>query len=182
MKIIFLDIDGVLNNFQTFREIQLEFQLTGIRRVAIDMDKVLLLKEIVENTGAKLVLSSGWRKYGKMKKDRLVTKNQNLFDIVTTLENSGLNIYDITPKVRNENRELEIRKWLDEHKDLNIESFIVIDDEDFDLSGFSNELVKTYFIKTDGHGDGISELSGLTRTHVEEAINKLNNSKQLIKK
>ena len=182
MKIIFLDIDGVLNTYQTFKDIKLEEELTGIRRVAIDLDKVLLLKEIVDKTGAKLVLSSDWRKHGKMKKGRLCTKNQNLFDILSILFDNGLNIYDITPRLRKENRELEIRKWLDDNRDLNIESFIVLDDEDFDLHGFKNELVKTMFIATDGNGNYNPSLSGLTRTHVDEAIMKLNNSKQLIKK
>ena len=82
MKVIFLDIDGVLNSFQTFREIYYEHELTGFRRVAIDIDKVKLLKEIVDNTGALIVLSSSWRTFGKMKKGKLVTKNQNLFDLI----------------------------------------------------------------------------------------------------
>ena len=179
MKIIFLDIDGVLNSFNTFREIYYEWQLTGIRRVAIDLDKVLLLKEIVDNTGANIVLSSSWRTFGKMRKGKLVTKNQNLHDLIEILNNNGLEIYDITPKSRSGNREEEIRKWL-ENKD--IESFIVIDDDSFDLQGFiGHELVKTNFIKTDSHGEGIKELSGLTTYHVEEAINKLNNGKKLVR-
>ena len=159
MKVIFLDIDGVLNSFQTFQEIHYEWELTGIRRVAIDLNKVLLLKEIVDNTVALIVLSSSWRTFGKMKKGRLVTKNQNLLDLIKILED---------------------RKWM-ENKD--IESFIVIDDDCADLQGFiGKELVKTSFIKTDSHGDGIAELSGLTNTHVEDAINKLNKGKKLIKK
>ena len=180
MKIIFLDIDGVLNSFATFRDIYNEYNLTGIRRVAIDLDKVLLLKEIVDNTGALIVLSSSWRAFGKMKHGKLVTKNQNLHDLIEILNNNGLSIYDITPKSRSGNRELEIRKWM-ENKD--IDDFIVIDDDCADLTGFiGKELVKTSFIKTDGHGDGIAELSGLTRSHVDEAINKLNKGKKLIKK
>ena len=180
MKIIFLDIDGVLNSFATFTEIHNEWKLTGIRRVAIDLNKVLLLKEIVDNTGAKIVLSSSWRNFCKMKHGKPVTKNQNLHDLIEILNNNGLYIYDITPKLRSGIREEEIRKWM-ENKD--IESFIVIDDDCADLQGFiGKELVKTSFIKTDSHGDGIAELSGLTNTHVEDAINKLNKGKKLIKK
>ena len=180
MKIIFLDIDGVLNNFQTFREIHFEEQLTGVRRVAIDPDKVALLKEIVDYTDAKIVLISDWRKYGKMKKGKFVTKNENLSQILDILEFYNLFIYDVTPKVRGCNREVEIRKWL-ENKD--IEKYIIIDDEEYDLQGFtSEEIVKTYFIKTDQNGDGIKDLSGLTKEHVEEAIKKLNNDKKLTKR
>ena len=180
MKVIFLDIDGVLNTFQTFKEINLEEQLTGFRRVAIDIDKVLLLKEIVEKTGAKLVLSSGWRKYGKMKDGRLLTKNQNLFDINQILNDNGLYIYDLVPYKRKENREVQIKKWLS--KNLDVESFIIFDDEEFDLQSFINqELLKTSFYMRDKNGDERPDLCGLTRNHVIEAINKLNNSKQLIK-
>ncbi len=180
MKIIFLDIDGVLNSFQTFQEIHYEWELTGIRRVAIDPNKVLLLKEIVDNTGALIVLSSSWRLLGKMKHGKLVTKNQNLHDLIEILNNNGLDIYDITPKSRSGYREKEIRAWLEKHP---VDSFIVIDDESCDLPSFiGNELVKTYFIKTDSNGNGIKELSGLTRNHVEEAITKLKNGKTLIKR
>lgn len=179
MKIIFLDIDGVLNSFNTFREIYYEYQKTGVRRVAIDIDKVLLLKEIVDNTDAKIVLSSSWRNFGKMKKNKLVTKNQNLNDLISILNNNGLEIYDITPKCRSGIREEEIYKWL-EGKD--VDSFIVIDDDIGDLKSFiGKELVKTSFIKSDGKGNGIAELSGLTKDNVNEAINKLNN-KILVKK
>ena len=180
MKIIFLDIDGVLNSFATFNEIHKEWEATGVRRVAIDLNKVLLLKEIVDNTGAKIVLSSSWRTFCKVKHGKLVTKNQNFHDLLEILENNGLSIYDVTPKLRSGIREEEIRKWM-EKKD--IESFIVIDDDCADLQGFiGKELVKTSFIKTDGKGKYMAELSGLTPSHVEEAINKLNNGKTLIKR
>ena len=180
MKIIFLDIDGVLNNFQTFREIHFEEQLTGVRRVAIDPDKVALLKEIVDYTDAKLVLISDWRKYGKMKKGVFVTKNENLNQILDILTFYNLSIYDVTPRLRGCNKEAEIRKWL-ENKD--IEKYIIIYDEEWELQGFNNgELIKTSFIKTDGHGNGMKELSGLTPEHVYEAIKKLNNSNKLIKR
>ena len=66
MKVIFLDIDGVLNTSQTFIEIDNEFIKTGKRRIEIDLDRVELLKEIVDATGAVIVLSSSWRLSGKM--------------------------------------------------------------------------------------------------------------------
>lgn len=53
MKILFLDIDGVLNNKRT-REVFNGY--TGI-----DESLVPLVKEIIDRTGAKVVLSSAWR-------------------------------------------------------------------------------------------------------------------------
>ncbi|MFR1854625.1 MAG: HAD domain-containing protein, partial [Beduini sp.] len=55
MKIIILDIDGVLN---------CEYCKIKIDGVHFVMDeKIILLKQLVDRTGAKIVLSSTWR-YG----------------------------------------------------------------------------------------------------------------------
>lgn len=61
MKVIFLDIDGVLNTQQTFMKIYEEWKKTGERRTEIDLERVGFLKEIVAATDAKIVLSSSWR-------------------------------------------------------------------------------------------------------------------------
>ena len=50
MRIVFLDIDGVLNNKASFAN--------GIEIIP---EKVLLVNEICGITGAKIVLSSAWR-------------------------------------------------------------------------------------------------------------------------
>ena len=55
MKIIFLDVDGVLNCKSS------KSRCGGF--LGIDDSKVKLLKEIIDITGAKIVLSSSWR-YG----------------------------------------------------------------------------------------------------------------------
>ncbi len=54
MKIIFLDIDGVLNCAKTF-----ERTTHGV--IGVDPYRVLILHRILEATGAKIVLSSSWR-------------------------------------------------------------------------------------------------------------------------
>ena len=89
------------------------------------------------------------------------------------LNNNGIDIYDIAPSTLTSNREKEIRLWL---KNKDVSNFIIIDDDAFTLESFiGKELVKTDFIKLDETGRGVSSLSGLTDTHVEEAISKLNN-------
>ena len=57
MKVIFLDIDGVLNS-DDYIDIAKNSQ--GIER-HIDIDKVKLLKKAINETGAKTVLTSSWR-------------------------------------------------------------------------------------------------------------------------
>ncbi len=53
MKILFLDVDGVLNNAQT-RE-----RFNGY--LGIDRELVKYVKQIVERTGCQIVVSSTWR-------------------------------------------------------------------------------------------------------------------------
>ena len=53
MKVLFLDIDGVLNSCNTKAKV-------GFER-AIEEDKIVLLEEIVERTKAEIVLISSWR-------------------------------------------------------------------------------------------------------------------------
>ena len=59
MKVIFLDVDGVLNSDEYFDRIQ-NLDIEGIES-DIDINKVKLLKKAVDTTGAKVVLSSSWR-------------------------------------------------------------------------------------------------------------------------
>ena len=66
-KIIFLDIDGVLNSVEYRKRIQ----CTG--RVEMDPQLLSLLADLVNKTGAKLVISSTWRIGGIDKDSALQT-------------------------------------------------------------------------------------------------------------
>ena len=59
MKIIFLDIDGVLNSDEYFDKIK-NLNINGIEN-DIDISKIILLKKSLDETGAKIVLTSSWR-------------------------------------------------------------------------------------------------------------------------
>ena len=65
MKVIFLDIDGLLNSDEYFDKIK-KMQIQGIES-EIDVNKVKLLKKAVDETGAKVVLTSSWRYTKKAK-------------------------------------------------------------------------------------------------------------------
>ena len=58
MKIIFLDIDGVLTS-DMYEESRLEKRDDN----RIDLSRVKLLAELVKSTDAKIVLTSTWRVY-----------------------------------------------------------------------------------------------------------------------
>jgi len=131
MKIIFLDIDGVLTSHASTakRKISIEWQLSEERLVDdLDIGCVNCLKDIIGKTNANIVVSSSWRKL--FNKDTLV-KHLNKYGIT--------NIIDITPNL-NSYRGDEIQAWLNKHKD--VEKFIILDDND-DMLQLSKRLIKT---------------------------------------
>ena len=171
MKVIFLDIDGVLNTSQTFIDIYNEYIEKGIRRIEIDLNRLKLLKRIVEQTGAVIVLSFSWRNFGKMENGIYIPLNEKMASLIKLFNEYGLSIYDITPKDVNGIRQNEIDMWL---QDKNVEKFIIIDDESFDLQKFLHkELIKTNFTLNNKMIKNIDDCTGLCEHHVMEAIKKL---------
>jgi len=141
MKIIFLDVDGVLNSVQD------RFSWT------LESDKYLILLAcIVRRTNAKIVVSSSWR-------------NCSLLDTLKKrLNDFSMSVFGITGYNKNGIRGLEIKEWLDNHND--IESFVILDDEVFDIKEhFSNNFVQT------------SMKVGLQKEDVEKCIAILSNIK-----
>lgn len=51
VKYIFLDVDGVLNSYHPYDP----------KDDSVDLDKVQLVKKIVDATGADVILSSAWK-------------------------------------------------------------------------------------------------------------------------
>lgn len=108
MKIIFLDIDGVLNCKET----------PNPRKFPFMVDATLLqrLKRLLEMTGAQVVLSSNWR-----------YDPAGLF----SAEHYGVPFIGSTPDLPGQPRCNAILEWLRSHPD--VERFIVLDDEDDEL-------------------------------------------------
>lgn len=152
MKIIFTDIDGVLNEDTTPTR-------TKSRVIFIDEEKLLRLKRIVNATGAKIVLSSTWRY------DRDDPKyNGDFLELREAFHNVGLDFYDFTPvDAIGIRRGMEIRAWLGLHRG-EVDQFIILDDElfDFEERGLLPRLIKTDFA-----------YGGLTEELTQEAIDLL---------
>lgn len=115
MKVIFLDFDGVINNLDKNNLVNLEY--------------VKILKQIIEQTGAKVVVSSDRRKefMEKSNVDYEKTFFYNYFE--KNLNSMGIEIYDYTPFLnvdKSMKRELEITTYLKEHPE--IEEFVILDD------------------------------------------------------
>ena len=124
-KIIFLDVDGVLNS-------------------AFDVDPneeivpkhVKILKQIVDETGAEIVVHSSWKYAPEM-----------LEKLSCALAEFDLCIRDIAPNILKGEigREYEILQWLREHfsnpeKECN---YVVLDDWDLS-SHFGHRMIQTW--------------------------------------
>lgn len=151
MKVIFLDIDGVLNSDEYFDKI-LNKEITGIEQ-DVDVEKVKLLKEAVNITGAKVVLSSSWR---------YTRKAQELRELLIEY---GIST-DVTPFLQN-HRGLEIKKWLMDNPDT--EDFVILDDEIFD--SYDEFLLSKLIKVSDATGKGFG--TGLLQKDIINIINKL---------
>ncbi len=174
MKVIFLDIDGVLNNGKTFLDIYEEYQKTNKVRIEIDLERVGYLKEIVDRTNAVIVLSSSWRLKGKMMDNKFVPRSKKMQEFLMILAEYNLNIYDITPYLDG-NREKEIYTWLNNHE---VESFIIIDDEPSMIKSLCPYLIKTSIVEDDKMLTNIDDTKGLSIDDIDKAANKLNRRKK----
>ena len=117
MKVIFLDIDGVLNT-NSDRE--------------ISNDKLKLLSELVSKTGADVVLSSSWR-YGWNQPE----KNQpgtRIYNLKQLLKDNGIVIKDTIGL--DLTKSIQIKNYLSTNV---INNYVVLDDEPID----STNLVQT---------------------------------------
>lgn len=150
MKVIFLDFDGVLNCEKYI------LRCNGCG-VTIDPTRMILLKQIVDVTDAKIVLSTSWREHW--------SRDLAQCDSTGTLINSifcthGLQIFDKTPQLH-ARRETEIELWLNAHPET--ENFVVLDD-----GLLSADFLDGHFVKTSNYFDGLDE------TDVQKAIEILN--------
>ncbi len=168
MKVIFLDIDGVLNTQQTFKDIYEEYQESHKRRVELDEIRIAYLSEIVKKTNAYIVLISSWRIFGHMEDGIFVPTNKRTVELQRLFAKYNIFIYDMTPFL--ESREEEIREWLYNH---DVEEYLIIDDEAFNYNEEERErLIKTSFYLKNAPDIGLSE------KHINEAVKKLNLKKK----
>lgn len=192
MKIIFLDIDGVLNGCNIWNEIGWKLclltHLLPIKRwykrtsepYGVHETKVKRLAKIVHETDAKVVMSSSWR--NTFWKTPYPNKRDDVRKLTDLLNKYNIEVIDITPTLPYGNkRQDEIIKWLaDNSKEKEVESFIILDDEDSHLrcfvgSNLVHTLSESKISKLLGFLFNVSGINeGLTRKHVKQAIRKLN--------
>lgn len=151
MKVIFLDVDGVLNSDEYFDRIK-NLDIQGIES-KIDVYKVKLLKKAIDETGAKVVLISSWR---------YTEEASSLKDLLSNFE---IHV-ESTPFISHK-RGLEIKKWLSDKPD--VKDFVILDDEIFD--SYDEKLIKKLIKISNGNGRNFGE--GLQLKDVDKIIEKL---------
>ena len=175
MKVLFLDIDGVLNseNWFAYRIYCVKNNMVNILMNFVDTDDrnikhkltmlddraIANLNRIVEETGCKVVLSSSWR--SSIESENIFTQN------LLKLKGFKYEFYDVTPRLWFSDfsirRGEEIKFWLDKESEKHeIESFVILDDDSDMLPEQMNN-----FIHVDGQ-------VGLTDRDVLTAIKILN--------
>ena len=132
MKIIFLDIDGVLNVIpQGYDEFGSLFHKEFIDN----------LHWIIEQTNAKIVISSTWR-YNGLKSIKNMWKKRNLPGEIIGITPNEVDVvnrgtckfYDLV------NRGHEIQQWID---DNDIKNYCIIDDDNDILTSQRENFVRT---------------------------------------
>lgn len=145
MKIIFLDIDGVLNSSEYRKRMGRKYYAD-----IIDRSKMPLLKKIVEATDARIVLSTSWRKFWNEGESQLDSIGEQ---INTVFSEFGLSVYSKTPVIENAGRNAEIKAWLEENR--YVDGYVILDDKNFCWS----IPLKKHFVQTDRNGSGLEDVA-----------------------
>jgi len=158
MKVIFLDIDGVLNSQRLVEKNENE---------KIDINAVKLLKNLIDKSGAFVVMSSGRRLWFD---DNMVTDDAEAKYLYDILYQYGIDIYGKTPdfstdEIRTkrtfaEVKAKEIIAWLENHCD--VDKYVILDDLDL-----KNDQINANLVQTDGE-------IGITEEDVKHAMDILN--------
>jgi len=172
MKVIFLDVDGVLANSRAIRSQKSQQDRPHQDDPALIYDPLRCqrplerrcveeLARLVAMTGADgVVLTTMWRHYADKRKF-----------LTDSLRAQGIPVLGDTPG--GQGRADEIKRWLVKNSNGSPNSFVILDDQHGDLfekKGFGNYLVKTVLNDPENH---IHE--GLTREKTDEAITIMGN-------
>jgi hypothetical protein len=171
MKVIFLDIDGVLNVYCESRD---KWGCTFHKHLVDN------LRYIIKKTGAKIVISSTWR-------SGFVMDDGSYVDGLTGLKQMWIDrnlpgdIIDITPNSQDVvesgytefydlvDRGHEIKLWLDKNP---VENYCIIDDDNDFLTEQRGNFVRT--ANNSNHPDCIDIGYGLTKICAERVVEILN--------
>lgn len=155
MKVIFLDVDGVLNSLSCKEKIE--------GYIFVEDEKIARLKEIIDHTGAKVVLSSTWR-YGWHAMEHVKEPDENdlrdiyMFEALRDkLLEHGIELLGYTKDFGRRGDEISdwLKKWMGEP----IETYVILDD----MGAVEMRTHCRYLVQT-------SISRGLEQKHIKRAI------------
>jgi HAD domain in Swiss Army Knife RNA repair proteins len=142
LKIIFLDIDGVLNSKEYYKKVNMKIDNWD----RFDPETVKLINALVQEFNARIVITSSWRFGAKDLLFKELKKSQLLKHLYKNWE---------TPMIYLGTRGEEIKQWMAKHPEVN--GYVILDDRDDILP---EQLA--HFIKTDIE-------TGFKQVHYEKA-------------
>lgn len=155
-KVIFLDIDGVLNNTNYAQQKHIKYFYRS--EAYMDMSNVEQLRRIQSATGAKIVISSSWRRYMSLDEFMVMFAKIGVYNVIGMTNPD----YKLT-------RGEQINEYVKKH---DIRTFVVLDDgllirREFDVVP---KRVAKRFVR-------VSQLYGLTKEDADDAIRVLGGSR-----
>jgi hypothetical protein len=148
MKILFLDIDGVLNT--------ISFMMNNPKCDVLELDKIINLNKIINSTDCKIVVSSNWRVAGidhdSLYYNALLNTNKNIGQniIDATIDTTPVVDY-VTPRWQ------EINLWLNCNS---YDKFVILEDQ------WDMDVLSPYTVMCDC-------MTGLTNDLTNKAIDLL---------
>lgn len=150
MKVLFLDIDGVLNSLAFLQRVHCGGAAEGakLRRYApevlIDVDAVARLNEVIKRSGAVCVVSSAWRVVHSLERlERALRFRGFIGTLIGSTNEEGTWVdHDDRIILEGFERHTEITDWLNAHHHQ-VEAFAVVDD--MEMGPLSRWHVQTDF-------------------------------------
>lgn len=152
-KIIFLDVDGVLNSSDFNDHCRELYWVDPMMEEVLDIEAIMTVRYIMEQTGAAVVMSSSWREFPDAK-----------WKATMWLNLCGVEVVDSTPILPGprqwDYRNNEITAWLAKHPEVT--NYVILDDQPMVYEQQMRRQVLTTMQK------------GLLREHADKAIEILN--------
>ena len=145
MKVIFLDIDGVLNTGWWYTQMDRNTPKDKYG-YAFDPNAVANLKKIIDETGADIVISSSWKSFGLSELEEMwmdrglpgkligITPNSVSDEMLLNADLDHMELFSI--------RGIEINEWLIKHE-KRVSQYVIIDDMDNMLPEQQSHFVQT---------------------------------------